>query len=212
MRPRSFRLSALAVAFASVTLVACGDDDDDATATDDDTAAVTDDTGSENNDDAAEGTDDAAEGTDEDAVVVTLADYEFRDLPDTVPAGTQLSVVNIADAELHELVAFRLPDDEERDIADLVSLPPDEFGPFMGSLGHPDAVLLATPGGPQIPAVGDGTLTEPGRYAIFCMIPIGVEPEVYLQAAQESDGEAPQVDGAGPPHITAGMYAELIVE
>ena len=71
-------------------------------------------------------------------------------------------------------------------------------------------VLLAPPsGGEMIPAVGDGTLTEPGRYAVFCAIPIGADPEEYMNAPP-GDGP-PEVEG-GAPHFTEGMYGEISVE
>lgn len=141
-------------------------------------------------------------------IEVEMIDFGYLDLPASVPAGTQLSVANSSEAELHELVSFRLPDEEERSIQDLLELPPEEL---MPTLGEPATVLLAAPDGPQIAAVGDGTLTEPGRYAIVCFIPTGVEPDVYLEAAAASDEGPPQVDG-GPPHFAQGMYRELIVE
>ena len=37
------------------------------------------------------------------------------------------------------------------------------------------AVLLADPGGEQIAAIGDGVLSEPGRYLLLCAIPTGVD-------------------------------------
>jgi hypothetical protein len=141
-------------------------------------------------------------------IEVEMIDFGYLDLPASVPAGTQLSVTNSSEAELHELVAFRLPDAEDRSVEELLELPPEEL---MPTLGEPATVLLAAPDGPQIAAVGDGTLTEPGRYAIVCFIPTGVEPDVYLEAAAASDGGPPQVDG-GPPHVMQGMYRELIVE
>jgi hypothetical protein len=58
--------------------------------------------------------------------------------------------------------------------------------------------------------LGDGTLHEPGRYVVLCGIPLGADPQAYLDAAQTSDGP-PDVPG-GPPHFTAGMFAELVVE
>jgi hypothetical protein len=185
---RIWRLTAVA-ALAPLVLVACGDDDDAGEAIGDDVEQIADES---------------------DVVEVTLDDYEFRGLPDSIPAGTRLTVRNVAEEELHELVAFRLPDDEDRSVEELLSLPPEELMPMLG--GEPDAVLLATPGGPQIDAVGDGTLTEPGRYAVACFIPIGVDPDVYLAAAAEAEEGPPQVEGAGPPHFTAGMHAELTVE
>jgi hypothetical protein len=145
-----------------------------------------------------------------DAVIEVVAvDYAFEGLPDTVDAGTVLSLTNEAPAELHELVAIRLPDDEERPVSELVALPIEELGAVVAV--EPSTVLLALPdGGPMIPAVGDGTLAEPGRYAILCMIPQGADVEEFLEAAAASQGGPPQVDG-GPPHIVFGMFAELRV-
>ena len=155
--------------------------------------------------------DEPAQESDDDGAAdmeVELVDFAYVGLPDRVPAGTRLSVVNTADEELHELVAFRLPVEEERGVPELIQLPPEELGPV---LGEPTAVLLAAPGGPQISAVGDGTMDDPGRYAILCFIPTGVAPEDYLAAAAETESGPPQVEG-GPPHFVQGMYAELIVE
>jgi hypothetical protein len=67
-------------------------------------------------------------------------------------------------------------------------------------------VLWAAPGGDQIPAVGDDTLADPGRYLVLCVVPTAADPGEYLAAAT-SDGP-PQVDG-GPPHVVTGMFAEL---
>lgn len=69
---------------------------------------------------------------------------------------------------------------------------------------------MAPPDGDVIPAVGDGTLAEAGRYVFFCFIPTGVEPQVYLDAAAEAEEGPPQVDG-GPPHFVQGMFAETTV-
>lgn len=143
-------------------------------------------------------------------VEVTLVDYAFKGLPGRVAAGTRLAIANDAPTELHELVAIRLPDGEERSVQDLLELPEAELGPLLGA-GPPAVVLLAPPGGDQIAVVGDGTLSEPGRYLVMCSIPTGVAPDVYLAAAAASGGEAPKVDG-GPPHFVHGMASELVVE
>lgn len=217
-RPRR-RATALRIllVLAALSLSACGDDP---APTDPEPAAAADAADPEPADPPATEPDpeptepDAAEpdpeptDPDEPHVEVELVDFAFVGLPDTIAAGTRLSVVNTAEAELHELVAFRLPDEEERSVPELLRLPPEEAMPI---LGEPAAVLLAAPGGPQIAAVGDGVLDEPGRYAIVCFIPTGVEPQVYLEAAAATESGPPQVEG-GPPHLAQGMYAELIVE
>jgi hypothetical protein len=140
-------------------------------------------------------------------VEVKLVDYAFEDLPASVEAGTSFTVVNESETELHEMVAFRLADDETRSVEELTTLSPEEL---ETTLGQPVFVLLAAPNGPVIPAVGDGTLNELGRYAIFCFIPTGVDPQVYLDAAAEAEDGPPQVEG-GPPHFVHGMFGEIIV-
>ncbi len=139
---------------------------------------------------------------------VRLVDFGFEDLPESVPAGTKLEIVNESTVELHELVAFRLPDDEQRPLSELMALPQPEV---MSIMGEPKTVLLQAPGGETIPAVGDGTLGEPGRYVLLCAIPTGVDPAEYLEAAATSQGGPPQVQG-GPPHLAHGMVAELTVD
>lgn len=140
-------------------------------------------------------------------VEVTAVDFDFEGLPASIAAGTRLTLRNAAPSELHELVAFRLPDNEHRPITELLKLPEAQL---TGILGAPKTVLLAPPGAEQIPAVGDGTLDEPGRYLIMCAIPTGVDPATYLQAAAASGGEKPNVAG-GAPHFVSGMAAELTV-
>jgi hypothetical protein len=141
-------------------------------------------------------------------VEVRLIDFEFLGLPERVVAGTKIEIVNTAPNEAHELVAFRLPDGEERTARNLIALPADERTALLG--GPPAMVLLATPDGPQITTLGDGTLSEPGRYLLFCAVPTGADAAEYVEIAQTSAGP-PQVPG-GAPHFEHGMYADLIVE
>ena len=61
----------------------------------------------------------------------------------------------------------------------------------------------------MIKAVGDGKLTEKGRYAVICTIPTGADPQAYLNAPP-SDGP-PNVPG-GPPHLVNGMFGEITVK
>jgi hypothetical protein len=143
-------------------------------------------------------------------LVVTATDYAFEDLPESVPAGTKLRIQNESDVELHEIVVFRLPDSEQREFDELMSLDPGALQAATG--GPPVAVLVQPPGGPAIDAVGDGTLTEPGRYLLLCSIPTGADPGEYMTAAAKSQGGPVTGVAGGPPHLVHGMAAELLVE
>lgn len=141
-------------------------------------------------------------------IEVVASDFEFADVPDNVPAGTKLTLRNDAPTELHELVAFRLADDEDRTLDDIMALPQEEM---QAVLGEPVTVILTPPDSDEaIFALGDGSLAEPGRYLLTCFIPTGVDPDEYLAAAATSDG--PPDVGEGPPHIVHGMYTEIQVD
>jgi hypothetical protein len=207
-RRRTVAVSLLAAGLA--LLPACGDDEDDAGS---DATTTTEEAGSSTTDGATDDTADAEEpaGDEPGVLEVELVDYAFEGLPESVPAGTRLTITNSSEAELHELIAIRIPDEETRPVEELVALPDEELGAIFGE-GPPDTVLLAPPGGEQVDAVGDGTLTEPGRYVLACFMPTGVDPDAYLNAPPSEEGP-PEVPGAdGPPHIAHGMWAELVVE
>jgi uncharacterized cupredoxin-like copper-binding protein len=206
------RLTALAAA-TIMTIAACGSDENTST-----TIAVAEDTPSttvavaEDTPSTTVAVDDTTHDTaDHQPVTVAIGgvDYAFTNVPASTPAGTTLELQNTSETELHELVAFRLPDGDELPLVDLVQLPPDEL---RARLGAPATVVLQAPGSDQqIVAVGDGSLQEPGRYVLMCFIPTGVDPQVYLDAAAAANGAPPVVPG-GPPHFVNGMYAELVVE
>ncbi|MFP5377781.1 MAG: hypothetical protein ACLGIO_13515, partial [Acidimicrobiia bacterium] len=170
MRSRfATRLAASLLAVVALA-AACGDDDDDETAAGDDTTTT-------------------AAGDTGDTLTVTAVDYSFEGLPDEVDAGTRVVLENASTRELHEFVAIRIPDSETRPVSELVQLPESEIDALFGST-EPATVLLAPPGGEMIAAVGDGTLSEPGRYAVVCFIPTGADPQAYLDAAR-AGGEGP---------------------
>jgi len=75
----------------------------------------------------------------------------------------------------------------------------------------PATVLVTPPGAEQIPAVGDGTLTEPGRYVVICTIPTGVSPQAFLDAVKAAGGGKPVIPDAGAPHLAHGMFAQVVV-
>jgi hypothetical protein len=140
-------------------------------------------------------------------VRIVTSDYAFGGLPATVEPGTAFAIHNTSATELHEFVVFRLPDTETRPVDELVH---EDLEATL-SAGPPAMVLLAAPGAAEhIVAVGDGTVTEPGRYLAICMIPTGADPQAYLDAAASSNGGPPSVPG-GAPHAMAGMYGEFTV-
>lgn len=190
LRHPRFRLAA--VLLATIALVAgCGDDDD--AATDDDSTTTT----------------PAAEPAAGKTITVTGVDYKYEGLPAEMEAGTKLEFKNGSTKEVHELVAFRIPDSETRPMSELVALPEEQTEAIFGS-GPPAAVLIAPPAGEVIQAVGDGTFTAPGRYGIACFIPTGADPAAYLAALQAATDGPPDVAG-GPPHVANGMFAEVKV-
>ena len=152
----------------------------------------------------------AACGGGDDTKTVTAADYSFQNLPKEVDAGTEFTLKNSSNKELHEMVVIRLKDEEKRPVSQLVTLPEAEAERAFA--GEPVMVLLAPPnGGEMIKAVGDGKITEKGRYAVICGIPTGADPAAYLAAAQSSQGGPPNVPG-GPPHLVQGMFGEITVK
>jgi uncharacterized cupredoxin-like copper-binding protein len=193
-------LALLAALLLAVGLAACGDSDDDTTAEEapEESSAPADDEMDE-------------EAMDEGPVLeVAAVDYGYEGLTATVTAGTRIALSNSSDTELHEFVAVRLPDEEERSVEELLQLPQAELEAAL--FPNVVSVILAAPGSSDaIVAVGSDTLDTPGRYAIICAIPTGADPNEYLTAAAESEEGPPQVDG-GPPHFVNGMFAELTVE
>jgi len=198
---RKSRLALVPLALTGAMFVAaCSDDDEEPTET-----ATTVATAAATTTATATATEEAGE-----TIEVTAVDYAFENLPATAAVGTMLSLTNASDAELHELVTIRLADDETRTLEELLALPEEEANTVLSA--DPGMVLIAPPGEAGIAVVGDGALTEAGRYIVVCAIPQGVDPAEYLAAAQTSPDGPPQIEGAGPPHFMLGMIGEITVE
>ena len=216
----------------AVGLTACGDDDDSAADTPESTTTAPAETSTtapdtesetESETEAASETEADTEGgtgtgagtgseggsaADPDAPVIEVhaVDYGFENLPETVAAGTRLSLVNHGQ-EPHELIAIRIPDSETRPVSELVQLSEAEMATVFGEDMAPALVLLAATGQTDVPGavVGDGTLNEPGRYAIVCFLPVGSDDSIL-----EADG--PPEGAEAPPHASQGMWAEITVQ
>lgn len=140
------------------------------------------------------------------SVEVGAIDYAFTDLPERISTDTALTLRNDSDEEVHEIVAFAVPEGLEGTAEELLAMPEDELPESMDDT--PAVVIIAGPGEESFVAVGDGKLSTPGRYLLLCGIPTGTDPDEYFAAAT-SDGP-PEVDG-GPPHFTNGMAATIEV-
>lgn len=155
--------------------------------------------------------DDAADTTTTEAplevttISVTAKNYEFEGVPDTIAAGSTISLTTAADSEPHEFVAVLIPAGETRSVDELLALPEAELGALFAE--EPPLVTIALPGATDQPGpvVGDGTLTEPGRYIYLCSFPQGTTVEDVNNAQGPLEGDA-------PPHFTLGMAGELIVK
>ena len=207
--PRSLALLG-ATFLLAVGLTACGDDDDSTAAetpqTSTSTSAPASTSTTEATHDHSEGaTEGGTEAGNGKTIEVHAVEYHFEDLPATIEAGTRLVLANHGQ-QPHELVAMRIPDSEKRSVEELVKLPEEELATVFGPEMEPATVLLSKSGQTNTPGpvVGDGTLTEPGRYAIVCFLPVGADDSV-LDAS-----EPPQSDA--PPHASQGMYAEVTVK
>lgn len=138
-------------------------------------------------------------------VEIVADDYVVEEVPETLPLGSRLTLVNRSDRELHELVIAPLHDGDDRPIPELLAL----GEALQDELAGPPSVLIAMPGADGEPVLGDGVLGAPGRYLLVCFIPVGADPVAYAEAAMESDG--PPEGFVGPPHAAEGMVAEITV-
>lgn len=129
------------------------------------------------------------ENCDVETIDATAVDYGFEGVPDELSTGYHVVNFSNEGQEQHEMFALRFNEGTTESIAELFELPEDEvFGKIT-----PVNAAFAPPGGSETVS---WNLTEPGRYAIVCFIPVG------------SVGES---EGDGPPHFVEGMVQEFTV-
>lgn len=138
-------------------------------------------------------------------VEVTASDYGFAGVPETIAAGSTISLTTAEEGEPHELLAVHLADDETRAAGELAALPEAEFNGLF-SADSVATLVISLPGTTDDPGVelGDGTLTEPGRYLFVCTFPQGTTVAEVEAAAGPLAGD--------DKHYTLGMFAETTVE
>lgn len=201
-RPRWGRIIAVvALAALPVLVTACSSDDDTAS---DDTSRHDTASSASSSTSAEPAGDTPASGT----IEINAVDYKYEGVPDEIAAGSKIALHNSSTDEVHEMVVFKIPDTEERSGAELAKLPVEQLQAAFA--GPPALVMVAPPGADGFAAVGDGTLSEPGRYMAICAIPVGADPQAYMAAAAQSQGGPVSVPG-GDPHYMQDMWAEFTV-
>jgi plastocyanin len=135
-------------------------------------------------------------------ITVTGVDYAFAGIPDQVEPGTVLGFRNSGN-EVHEMVVFRINDDVELTLQELLALPQEESSELVQQVGF----AIADPGEDAEETV---TLAEAGNYGMLCFIPIGTT-SVPEGTPPPSGAPLPSGIGSGPPHFTAGMIKQFTV-
>jgi hypothetical protein len=136
-------------------------------------------------------------------VEVTGFDYGYEGLPAVLPRGTRFTFSNSSTTEFHEMAIIKLDDGDDRTLAELAQL----SAPEIERTGTLISVTLARPGQEQYSSpLGTPRAPEPGRYIVFCTVPVGSDPaDVEDQASR---GPYRQVEGV-PAHFQVGMIAEF---
>jgi hypothetical protein len=125
-------------------------------------------------------------------VEVSLTDYAFDGIPETLASGPTTFVVhnNSEAGEAHEMVLIRVNDDVDLTAEEVVALPAEE-------LPQNATVVNAAFTPARDTTAGVVVNLTPGRYAYVCFV-----------AAGSVDG----TEGTGPPHFTSGMIGQFTVE
>ena len=178
MHTRSARFAAVPLTAILVFggAAACSDDDD----------------GGESSATSAEDATTTTAGAGGEETAITAVDYEFEGVPETLPAGPHTFTFTNEGEEPHELVIFRIVDENES-IEDILQLGEEEGQSHVEEAGG----TFAEAGADGEPAEVD---LEAGKYAMVCFVSVGT--------TGPSDAEA----GDGPPHFMEGMVTEFTVE
>ena len=138
-------------------------------------------------------------------VAVTGVDYAYEGVPKKVAPGTVVKFTNTSTKEVHEIVALKVKDGENRPMSTLLKLPEAE----QEGVAEFQGVAIALPGKPTLTPRGPVTLAQPGRYLLVCNIKTDADPAAY-EAAMQKPGPPADVPG-GPPHWEKGMATEVTV-
>lgn len=129
-----------------------------------------------------------------DVQTVTAVEYAFEDTPETLSAGINGFEFDNQGNEVHEMILFRINDDVDETVEELLALPEEEAMTKTRFIG----VAFAAPGG------SDTTFLEleAGRYAMLCFVPVGTVDMSALEGEEMPEGQR---------HFTQGMVAQFEV-
>ena len=126
---------------------------------------------------------------------IVAVDYAYEGVPETMASGqVGLRMDNQGD-EVHEAVIFRINDDVDMSMQELLELPEEEAQTNVEFQG----ATFAPPGQASSTVVD----LEPGRYALICFVPVGTTSMDALESDAPPEGQ---------PHFTQGMVTEFRVE
>lgn len=138
-------------------------------------------------------------------IQVVGTDYVYSGVSETAPAGTKIEFINESPGEFHELAVLRVDPADRRTLDDFATL---SFAD-LNDVGQLIGVALARPGeGTYRTVEGQTRLNLPGRYIIFCTVPVGSDPAEIEN--QVEFGPPKQIEGV-PSHYQVGMLNEIIV-
>jgi hypothetical protein len=127
-------------------------------------------------------------------VDVSMAEYSFTGIPESLDKGVTAFVLSNDGTELHEFVVARLKGDTTVD--DILALPENASAKARKKLVEEiPGGGFAAPGQSDVALIN---LKKTGNYVALCFVPVGSTPDV-------EDG------GDGPPHAHEGMSAEFTV-
>lgn len=126
-------------------------------------------------------------------VTITGTEYAFAGQEALASAGSAAITFTNEGNELHEMALVRIADDETRTVEELLQA--EDADDAITDV----AFAFACPGTTADPVAAD--LSEPGRYAMVCFIPVGTLPTTPPE----------DFETMGPPHALQGMVAEIQV-
>lgn len=146
-------------------------------------------------------------------IELTATEYAFEGVPALVAPGAEFSLTNGGE-EVHEMIIIKVIDGETRTLEEILALPEEESDALVSEFV---GVVIDTPSGEPFNPEGENTtltVNDPGRYAVVCFFPQGLDEATFEAAMAEADpnAEGPPPFPEGTPHALLGMAAEFTVE